>query len=45
MPRAEVADRQRRAREGDARGAGAPWTLRAVNLQGEPVLTLAEIRD
>lgn len=45
MPRAEVAERQRRAREGDARGAGAPWTLRAVNLRGEPVLTLAEIRD
>lgn len=45
MPRAEVAERQRRSREGDARGAGAPWTLRAVNLQGEPVLTLAEIRE
>lgn len=45
MPRAEVAERQRRTREGDTRGAGAPWTIRAVNLQGEPVLTLAEIRD
>lgn len=42
MPRSELAERQRLAREGKAREAGAPWTLRAVNLQGEPVLTLAE---
>jgi len=45
MPRAEVAERQRRARAGEAREAGSPWTLRAVNLQGESVLILAEIRD
>jgi hypothetical protein len=45
MPRAELAERQRLAREGDRRQAGAPWTLRAVNLRGESVLTLAEIRD
>jgi hypothetical protein len=45
MPRAEVAERQRRAREGDMLRAGAPWTLRAVNLGGESVLTLAEILE
>lgn len=45
MPRAEVAERQRRVREGDVRGAGAPWTIRAVDLRGESVLLLAEIRD
>lgn len=45
MPRAELAERQRLAREGDARRAGAPWTIRAVNLAGQAVTTLAEIRE
>jgi hypothetical protein len=45
MPRAEVLARQKKAREGDARGAGAPWTVRAVSIAGEPILTLAEFRD
>lgn len=45
MPRAEVLTRQKKAREGDVRGAGAPWTVRAVSIAGEPILTLAEFRD
>jgi hypothetical protein len=45
MPRAEVLARQKKAREGDVRGAGAPWTVRVVNIAGEPLLTLAEFRD
>lgn len=45
MPRSELAERQRLVREGKVREAGAPWTLRAVNLDGAPQLTLAEFAD
>lgn len=45
MPRAEILARQRAAQEGDALGAGAPWTLRAMRLDGTPAATLVEFGD
>lgn len=45
MPRAEILARQKAAQEGDALGAGSPWTLRAMRLDGTPAATLVEFGD
>lgn len=45
MPRAEILARQKASQDGDALGAGSPWTLRAVRLDGTPVATLAEFAE
>lgn len=45
MPRAEVLKRQASAAEGAPLQAGSPWTLRAITIQGEPVMTLAEFDE
>lgn len=45
MPRAEVLKRQALASEGAPLQAGSPWTLRAINVHGEPVMTLAEFDE
>ncbi len=45
MPRAEVLARRKAAEDGDALGAGAPWTLRAMRIDGTPAATLAEFAE
>lgn len=45
MPRSEILARQKAAQEGDALGAGAPWTLRGMRLDGTPAATLVEFGD
>ncbi len=45
MPRAEILSRQKSAQDGDHLGAGLPWTIRAVRLDGTPAATLAEIGE
>lgn len=45
MPRAEILARQKAAQEGDHLGAGLPWTIRAVRLDGTPAATLAEFGE
>lgn len=45
MPRAEILQRQTAANEGAPLPAGSPWTLRAINPLGEPVMTLVEFDE
>lgn len=45
MPRAEILARQQLLQDGDALGAGAPWTLRVMRLDGSPAATLVEFGE